>query len=254
MIIIISPAKTLKFNQYSSNLKYSEPIFAHKALELAKHLKSYTSNDLMRLMKISEKLGDLNAQRYSQFSKNPDEKMAQPAILTFMGDVFAGMEAWTFSDETMQRAQSNLVILSGLYGALRPLDKIQAHRLEMGTRLPYKSYKNLYEYWREDMRKYFQQRMEEQGTNVILNLASEEYSKSIDFGSLNAKVISPQFKNNKNDELKMNSIYAKRERGLMTRFVLENNIENPEHLRAFDLENYIYNEDLSEFETPLFVR
>ena len=135
------------------------------------------------------------------------------------------MEAWTFSDETMQRAQSNLVILSGLYGALRPLDKIQAHRLEMGTRLPYKSYKNLYEYWREDMRKYFQQRMEEQGTNVILNLASEEYSKSIDFGSLNAKVISPQFKNYKNDELKMISIYAKRARGLMTRFVLENNIE-----------------------------
>ncbi len=252
MIVLLSPAKTIQFEKYYTQLQPSVPVFEKEAAELANILEQKSVAELQSLMKISEKLAVLNFDRYKVFAQNHNSKKSKPAILAFMGDVYEGMEAWTFTDKQMLEAQKRICILSGLYGVLKPLDLIQAHRLEMGTSLKLNEYKDLYEYWRTKITDVIIDSLNLYKTDVILNLASNEYSKVVNFDNIEAKLVSPAFKNHRNNEYKIVSFLAKKARGLMTSFVIKNNIKDVNDLVGFDLGGYYFNQEFSTESIPVF--
>ncbi len=254
MLIILSPAKTIQFDKFSTDLPSTVPEFSSKTNNLANHLKLMGVEDLQSLMGISRALAELNYERYQTYSSIHNQTNAQPAILSFMGDVFEGMEAWKWTNDEILDAQKRLRILSGFYGILRPLDLIKAHRLEMGTRWKFAEYKDLYEYWKEDITNSVEITLNELKTDVILNLASLEYSKVLDFKKLGVREVSPVFKHLKNDEYKIVSFWAKRARGLMTRFVIKNRIFDVDDLQAFDDESYFFLKEISETNKPAFTQ
>lgn len=254
MLIILSPAKTIKFDKYFIDLTTTLPKLISKTDILVNHLKLMSIEDLQSLMGISRSLAELNYNRFQSYSSNHNPTNSQPAIVSFMGDVYEGMESWKWSKEDMLYAQERLQILSGFYGILRPLDLIQAHRLEMGTRLKIFENKDLYEFWKDDLRKAFIEKLNQLETDTVLNLASNEYSKAIDFKKLGIKVVTPGFKHLKNNEYKIVSFWAKRARGLMTSFVIQNKITNIEDLEAFDIESYYYLKEISTINNPVFTQ
>jgi cytoplasmic iron level regulating protein YaaA (DUF328/UPF0246 family) len=254
MLIILSPAKTIQFDKFSSDLPSTLPMFSSQTNRLVSHLKMMGVEDLQTLMGISRALAELNYERFQTYTSLHSPINAQSAILSFMGDVYEGMESWKWSKEEMIDAQKRLRILSGFYGVLRPLDMIQAHRLEMGIRLKFDQYKDLYEFWKEDVNKELAKTLNELNTDIVLNLASNEYSKVVDFKKLGVKVVSPVFKHLKNNEYKIVSFWAKRARGLMTSFVIKNRITNIEDLEAFDSESYFYIKEISEENKPTFTQ
>jgi len=253
MIAVVSPAKTLDF-ETSIDFDHTLPKFQKEALQLIDVLTDKSEKDVQDLMSISEKLATLNVERYHNFTKKKDPQHAKQAMFAFQGDVYQGLEAETMNKTQVDFAQDHLRILSGLYGLLRPLDLIQPYRLEMGTQLAVNGDKNLYSFWNEKIAKQLNRDLKNQGDKILINLASQEYFKSVDKDQLKAKVIDVDFKDFKNGKYKVISFYAKKARGLMSRFMIDNKVKSVDDLKAFDYEGYEYDEKNSTEDKLAFIR
>lgn len=254
MLIVISPAKSLDFETPSKISDYTIPELLKESEKLIGRLKTMSPKQLSALMDISADLGELNFKRYQEWQTPFTPENAKQAILAFNGDVYQGLDAATLSEEILLLSQSKLRILSGLYGVLKPLDLMQPYRLEMGTKLKYYKSKDLYQFWNPLITKKINEAISESGNGVLINLASNEYFKSIDRKKLKAEIVTPDFKDLKNGSYKMISFFAKRARGLMTRFILENNITDHADLLAFNSEGYAFNPRISKPGNPVFTR
>lgn len=252
MKLIISPAKSLNFQSPVPVKECSEYFFTEEASELNKLLKKFTAKELGKLLKVSDKLAQLNWERNAVFSVNNSLERSRQAVYAFNGDVYNGLDAYSFSKSQVKLLQEKLFILSGLYGLLKPLDMIQPYRLEMGTNLENSIGKNLYDFWRDKITTKLNEQM--QKGEVLVNLASNEYFKAINKKQLNAKIITPIFKDYKNGKLKVISFFAKKARGMFARFVIENGIETVEDLKSFDVERYQFDEGLSTDDELVFTR
>ncbi|MGB2371868.1 MAG: peroxide stress protein YaaA [Flavobacteriales bacterium] len=254
MISIVSPAKSLDFDNKAPVSDFSLPLFLEESQKIVNVLKDYSPEDLSKLMKISKDLGLLNANRYQDYKTPFKLENAKQAIFAFTGDVYKGLDATSLTSNAIDYAQTHFKILSGLYGILKPLDLIQAYRLEMGTKISINNSISLYDFWSNHITSELNTNLESTNSQFLLNLASNEYSKSIDMKSLNAEVITPVFKDWKSGQYKIISFFAKKARGLMSRYVLENKIKNPNDLRAFDTDGYVFNEDFSTEKSLVFTR
>ena len=249
MLAVISPSKTQDFSTPDIQ-DHTLTRQLNESEALVKILKQKTQNELSKLMSISDKLAKLNYDRFQNFSTPFDFDNAKQALLAFKGDVYNGIDAPSLSKKDLIFAQDNLRMLSGLYGVVRPLDLIAPYRLEMGTKLENPKGKNLYEFWGDKISKV----LNEDESEVIINLASNEYFKGIDQKALNAKIINIAFKEFKGDKYKIIGIYAKRARGLMVQYMIKNRIQNPQELKAFNWEEYQFKEALSDAKTWVFTR
>jgi uncharacterized protein len=254
MLIVISPSKTLDFESPVAFGKSSEVEFSHEANQLALLLKKRSSQKLAELMGISPKLAQLNFDRYQRWNHSTHQLMGRQALLAFKGDVYDGMQAYDFSENDYLFAQKHLRILSGLYGLLKPLDLIQPYRLEMGTPIRTGPAKDLYAFWRNKITKRLIAHLSEEKSGVLINLASVEYFSAIDQKKIPARIVTPTFHDFHNGNYKVISFYAKRARGMMSRFIIQNKITDPEHLLAFNSEGYHYNINLSKETNPVFTR
>ena len=254
MLLVISPAKTLDFNQKATTSLFSENDFLPQAEKLVKVLKKYSAPYLMNLMGISEKLARENQERFSVWKRPFDLENAKQALLAFKGDVYLGLDAETLSENELTYAQDHLRILSGLYGVLRPLDLIQPYRLEMGTKINTPSLKDLYTFWGGKLTQSISKALAAQGDTVLINLASNEYFKSVNKKNLKASIVTPIFKDFSKGEYKQISFFAKKARGLMSRFILQNRLENPEDLKHFNAEGYFFSEKESSTNQFIFLR
>jgi uncharacterized protein len=254
MLIVISPAKSLDFETPLKCEKFTIPELLNESVKLVGRLKTMSPKQLSTLMGISADLGELNFKRYQEWHLPFTPENAKQAVLAFNGDVYQGLNATTLTEEKLELAQTKLRILSGLYGVLKPLDIIQPYRLEMGTKLKYYKSKDLYVFWNPLITKKINEAVTHSGSKVLVNLASVEYFKSIDRKKLKAEIVTPDFKEFKNGSYTMISFFAKRARGLMTRFILEHNISDPADLLAFNSEGYSYNSRLSKPGNPVFTR
>ena len=252
MHIIISPAKLLNISQQEIKNNITQPLFIKEAEKLVELLKTYSVNDISRLMGINQDLAELNVKRYLEFSSN--NTISKPAVITFNGPVFQKLNAKEFSEKEFRTTQNRLSILSGLYGILRPLDLIKPYRLEMGTKLKIENFKNLYDFWGDKITDFLNTRLEDNNMKTLINLASNEYFRSINVKKLKARVININFKELKNGQYKTLVIYTKQARGLMANFIIKNNLTNPEDLKHFDIEGYGYDENLSTENTWVFTR
>jgi cytoplasmic iron level regulating protein YaaA (DUF328/UPF0246 family) len=254
MIILLSPAKTVDFETATNISEYSTPEFIKEAAIIAKELKKLSFNELKKVLEVSQKLAELNFERYKVWQPEHDLQNAKQAILTFKGDVFTGLSAENLSIDDLQYAQDHLVILSALYGILRPLDLIRPFRIEMAAKFSLPGFKNLYEYWGETIKTHLKEKINDHENQTIINLASEEYYKAIKPKQIKTKIITPVFKELKGDKYKIVSIYAKRARGLMTSYIIKNRIADPENLKFFENEGYFYNDPLSDENNWVFTR
>lgn len=253
MKIVVSPAKSLDYESTLPTTRATQPRFLEQAETLNKKLESKSKNAVGELMHISDKLAELNYQRYKDFKVPFTKANARPAGYAFAGDVYTGLDAYTISEEKIDLLQNTLRILSGMYGVLRPLDLMQPYRLEMGTSLAIHKKKNLYEFWGNTVTEVLNKELED--GELFLNLASQEYFKVVNTKLLKAKVISPIFKDFKNGKLKIISFFAKKARGSMTRYVIDTNAQTLEDIKSFDYNDYRYSEahTLKENE-PVFIR
>jgi cytoplasmic iron level regulating protein YaaA (DUF328/UPF0246 family) len=256
MLMVVSPAKNLDFESAVPVSDFTQPTLLEDAKELVQTCKQLAPSDLASLMKISDKLSILNAERFSSFQTPFTQDNARQALYAFNGDVYAGLDAQSLSEDEVQFAQGHLRILSGLYGLLRPLDLMQAYRLEMGTKLDNTRGKSLYEFWGSSITDELNQAIDEQpeGDKVLVNLASNEYFSSVKKKDLNATIITPQFKDEKNGKYKIISFYAKKARGLMARYIIQNKITSVDELRGFDLSGYVYSAEDSTDTDLIFKR
>ncbi len=254
MLIVISPAKSLDYETPPVTSKYTVPEFLEESEKLVGKLKKMSPGQLSKLMNISKDLGELNFQRYQNWTLPFTPENAKQAVMAFNGDVYQGLQANSFSEEKLELAQEKLRILSGLYGVLKPLDLIQPYRLEMGTKLNYYRSKDLYDFWNPQLSKTIKKAVDNAGGNVLVNLASREYFKSIDNKILKTEIIKPEFRDLRNGKYIIISFFAKKARGLMTRFILENNIKKVSDLQAFDLDGYNFNPRMSQSNKPVFTR
>jgi cytoplasmic iron level regulating protein YaaA (DUF328/UPF0246 family) len=244
MKIIISPAKSLDFKTELPIKNFSIPNFLSESKKINELLKKKSPSELKSLMSISEKLAELNWNRNNTFKTPFNIENARPSIFTFNGDVYSGLDAFSLSMDQLNQAQKSLRILSGLYGLLKPLDLIQPYRLEMGTKLNVEGSLNLYGFWKNKITNKLNDELNE--NEFFVNLASNEYSSAIDRKLLKTTMISPSFKDMKNGKLKIISFYAKKARGMMVRYILDNEIINLEDLRGFDYGGYSYSSEESE--------
>ena len=254
MILTLSPAKTMDFEGQCLTKKHTSPDFIEDSEELIKNLTKMGKSDLSSLMNISTKLADLNYDRYRSWSVPFSADNAKQALLAFKGDVYTGFvfDEWRATDFNF--AQKKIRILSGLYGLLRPLDLIQAYRLEMGTRLSTGRGNNLYDFWGDKLTDALNVATKESKSKFLINLASNEYFKSVDADNLEAEVITPTFKDFKNGKYKFISFYAKKARGMMADFIVRNKIKSPVELLKFDTDGYYYCQSSSTVEEPVFLR
>jgi cytoplasmic iron level regulating protein YaaA (DUF328/UPF0246 family) len=252
MKIVISPAKSLDFESQLPTKTFTEPQFLKEANTIQKTLKKQKPKQLMDLMSISEKLADLNWERNQVWETPFTPENARPAIFAFDGDVYTGLDAYTIPAEKMDDLQDKLRILSGLYGLLKPLDLMQAYRLEMGTSINIGTKKNLYEFWKKTITKTLNDELKKD--ELFLNLASNEYFKAVDAKTLKVPIITPEFKDYKDGKLKMISFFAKKARGLMVRYIIDNNAETIEDLKGFNYEGYAFDANLSKGNTLVFIR
>lgn len=254
MLAIISPAKTLDFESKPVIPDYTLPEFLDESEKLVEKLRKMKPKKLSQLMNVSASLADLNFQRFQEWHRPFSPDNAKQAVLAFHGEVYIGLDAPSLSEEKLKKAQKKLRILSGLYGVLKPLDLMQPYRLEMGTSLSIGRKKDLYTFWGDKITGKIQQAIDESGSKILINLASNEYFKSINSKKLDAEIIAPAFKDMKNGEYKIITFFAKKTRGLMTRFILENDLKHPDDLQAFDADGYNYNPRLSKPGKPVFTR
>ena len=252
MLAVLSPAKTLDFDEVAQSQKSSEPRFVAQANELATHLQSFSPADLSDLMGVSAKLGELNADRFGHWGS--DAAPQKQAILAFKGDVYMGLEAWTFGARELTSAQRRLRILSGLYGMLRPLDMIHPYRLEMGTRLQINRAGSLYDFWGASITDSINDDLKNHRNRILVNLASNEYFDSLDTKSIDARIITPVFKDLHKGKYKFLSFYGNRARGLMARYLVQHKVETVKAIKAFAVDGYRYSEAESRDNTPVFLR
>jgi cytoplasmic iron level regulating protein YaaA (DUF328/UPF0246 family) len=254
MLTLLSPAKKLNYDPVEIDIPFTDPRLAKDTAELAAEAKKLKAADLKKLMHISDKLAELNAERFKSFNVNGQSNSSKPAGLTFDGDVYWGLEAKSLSAKDLEYAQDHLRILSGLYGVLRPMDKIQPYRLEMGSRLATKRGKSLYDFWGSTITDSLLEDLKGHADTTILNLASNEYSKSIDKKSLGKPMIEAKFLNVKDGNARNLMYYAKFGRGLMARWVMQNRIDRPDGLKDFNLQGYKFDPKTSEDNLLVFSR
>ncbi|MYH69237.1 MAG: peroxide stress protein YaaA [Gammaproteobacteria bacterium] len=254
MLTVISPAKTLDFETPPQAPAFTLPGFLDDSAELIDELRTFEPYKLSELMGISPKLAELNSNRYHAWSLPFTAANAKQAVLAFKGDVYAGLDADNLDEDDLQFAQDHLRILSGLYGVLKPLDLMQPYRLEMGTKLKNRRGKDLYAFWDDRINQTLDKELAGQDDPVLVNLASNEYFKSVRANKLAARIVTPVFKEARNGQLKLISFFAKKARGLMSRYIIRNRLSDPEDLKGFDLEGYRYNGALSDTDHPLFTR
>ncbi|MCU4674856.1 peroxide stress protein YaaA [Catenovulum sp. 2E275] len=254
MLVVISPAKNLDYETSAPTKQYTQPELLEQSQELVKVCKQLTPADLSSLMKISDKLAGLNAARFADWQPDFNLDNAKQALFAFNGDVYTGLNATELTKSQIDYAQQHLRILSGLYGVLKPLDLMMAYRLEMGTKLKNERGDNLYQFWGEIITQKLNQQLSEIQTDYLVNLASNEYFKSVKPKALNATLITPEFKDWKNGQYKIISFYAKKARGLMARYIIENKVKKQADLLKFDLGGYQYAPDLSKADKPVFTR
>tara|TARA_B100002051_G_C16728339_1_gene636647 strand:- start:708 stop:1469 length:762 start_codon:yes stop_codon:yes gene_type:complete len=253
MTIIISPAKKLTPTNNSLGVETTNSEFPAKLNDLVDYAKSLSKQDLIDKMKISPSLAQLNFDRFQKFQDSPSLNAITQAVYTFKGDTYVGLKAENFTKDDLLFAQKNLLIISGLYGLLKPLDGIQPYRFEMGTKIDLNGHKSLYEFWMNPLSEFIKKRIEIDN-NGILNLASEEYSKALNFNKIGCKLVTPVFKTEKNGGLKTVGILSKRARGMMASYVIKNKIKDYAEVNEFSEDGYEYNEDLSTLSRPVFIK
>lgn len=249
MLTLLSPSKTLNEDACSVE-KATKPVLLDSSKVLIKRLKSMSKKDISKLMGISDKLSELNFDRFQSFSTPFTPKNAKPALTYFKGDVYEGLKAEDFDKKDFEFAQKHLRILSGLYGLLRPMDLMQAYRLEMGTKLKNEKGKDLYEFWGEKIT----EKINEDESDVIVNLASNEYFKAVKPKKMKGNLIVPVFKEKKGDDYKVIGLFAKKARGMMARYIIKNRINNPEKIKDFNESGYKFNKKLSNEKEWVFTR
>lgn len=252
--MVISPAKTLDFETPAKTKVSTQPDFLDQSQLLIDQLRELSPSDISGLMSISDKLGNLNFDRFLNWHTPFDVDNAKQAVLAFKGDVYTGLDAESFNGKDFKFAQKHLRILSGLYGLLRPLDYIQPYRLEMGTKFANEGGDNLYQFWGEQITDAMNAQLKKSNSEVLLNLASNEYFKSIQQKNINADIITPVFKDLKNGKYKIISFYAKKARGLMSAYVIKNQLTDVEDIKQFDTDGYRYNAAMSSAREWVFTR
>ncbi len=253
MKIVISPAKSLDFETALPTSQYSQPQFLDQSIKLNTVLAKKKPKALSKLMSISDNLAQLNWQRNQQFSTPFTPENGRPAVFSFNGDVYQGLDAYTIPENKLDKLQETLRILSGLYGILKPLDLIQPYRLEMGTQLKVARKKNLYEFWKKQLTAHLNEEL--QDDELFINLASNEYFGAVDEKTLKVPVITPIFKDWKNDKLKVISFFAKKARGSMVRYILDTDAKTMADIKDFDYDNYVYSAEHTLKENqPVFIR
>ena len=252
MLAVISPAKSLDFETRPTTRKSTTPAFVDDAAALIKDLSELAPGDVSDLMGISQKLGELNCDRYSEWRQ--DARGAKQAALAFTGDVYMGLAAWNFSERELTSLQRRVRILSGLYGLLKPLDKIHPYRLEMGTEFATKRGRDLYDFWGDRITDALNDELAGHRNRTLVNLASNEYWRAVDADALDARVLNTRFLDTRNGQVKFISFFAKKARGLMAGYIAKNRIETIKGLRAFDCEGYRYSDDRSSADELVFVR
>lgn len=254
MLFLLSPAKKLDYDTPVHIEQHTQPLFVDQAAGLIKVLKKLSASEVSDLMSLSPALAELNVNRYGAWTTKFTQHNSRQAVLAFNGDVYEGLQAGSLSAARLEWAQEHVAILSGLYGVLRPLDLMQPYRLEMGTRLVTPKGKNLYEYWGTTIADYLNERLATEKKPIIVNLASEEYFKSVDLKVLKARVVQCVFQDWKNGAWKVISFHAKRARGLMARYAIEHKVSKPEGLQKFDVEGYAYDAAASSDDKLVFRR
>ena len=254
MLIVLSPAKTLDETPSLTMREFSVPEFLDYSSKLIGKLNRLSLKKIKSLMNLSEKLAYLNKQRYANFHTPFTPKNAKQNVMMFKGDVYEGLAIDDFCKDDFSFTQKHLRILSGLYGVLKPLDLIQPYRLEMGTKLSLGRKKNLYDFWNDLITDNLNKTLAEQDDDILINLASNEYFKVVKVKKIKGKIISPVFKEERNDSFIMISFFAKKARGLLARYIIKNRIKNTDDIKSFNLEGYQYNPDLSTDEKPVFTR
>ena len=254
MLFLLSPAKTLDYETPSRMKGLSTPPFVSESTELINVLKTKSVAEIATLMDLSEPLAALNVGRYGVWRPRFTARNSKPAVLAFNGDVYAGLDAVSLSDADLLWAHEHVAILSGLYGVLRPLDRMQAYRLEMGTALANSRGKNLYAFWGDTIAQHLNQRAQRDASPVIVNLASQEYFHAADRNVLKPRVVECVFEDWKTDRYKVISFFAKRARGLMARFAVQRRLSTPRELQAFDVDGYAFDANVSETDRLVFRR
>ncbi|MCI2395774.1 peroxide stress protein YaaA [Aliiroseovarius sediminis] len=250
MLVVVSPAKRLDETPAKID-EGTQPVFRDQAEILAETARELSGDDLEKLMRISPALGTLNAARFADFGSGEGEK---PAIEMFAGDTYAGLDAASLDEDEMRYAQDHLGILSGLYGLLRPMDKIAPHRLEMGTRMKNQRGKNLYEFWGDQIANELTRRAKATSSNILVNCASVEYFSAVDQDALDLRIITPQFLDMKAGQPKVISFFAKKARGAMARYIVQNRVRDLDGLQDFDLGGYRFQPDMGDEDSPVFLR
>jgi len=254
MLMVISPAKTLDFETAPSIRKKTKAEFLERSAELVDNARKMSPDDIRELMGVSEKIAVLNHSRFLNWGEPFDFNNAKQAVLAFKGDVYTGLEADTLKPEQLAFAQQHLRILSGLYGVLRPLDLMQPYRLEMGLKFANSGGKNLYEFWGEDLTNSLNRQLKKTKSQVLINLASNEYFKAIQANALNAEVITPIFKDEKNGKYRVISFFAKKARGQMVRYVIDKTLTEPSALKRYKVGGYRYSKGDSTAREMVFTR
>jgi hypothetical protein len=256
VLIVVSPAKSLDYESKLPTKKHSEPRLLDRSSELVAVMATKSPNDISKMMSVSAELGELNHERFLDWETPFTPENARPAVLAFSGDVYMGMQAGTFSERDFTHAQKTLRILSGLYGVLRPLDLMQAYRLEMGSTLKTSRGKDLYSFWGDTITEQLNADMADSpGSNALINLASNEYFGAVDTSKLEARLVSPVFLDSKDGaEPKIISFFAKRARGSMTGWIIRNRVKSPRALLEFEEDGYRFDPERSQADRPVFVR
>ncbi|HKS11792.1 MAG TPA: peroxide stress protein YaaA [Pseudomonas sp.] len=254
MLTVISPAKTLDYDTPPVTQRHTLPQYLDDSQVLVEQLRELSPPQISELMHLSDKLAGLNAARFGSWSPDFTPANAKQALLAFKGDVYTGLDAESLSEDDFSYAQDHLRMLSGLYGLLRPLDLMQPYRLEMGTKLANARGKDLYAFWGTRISEWLNQALADQGDDLLLNLASNEYFSAVKRGALKARVIDTEFRDFKNGQYKIISFYAKKARGLMSRFVIQERVGDPEMLKQFDAQGYYYSAEQSLVDKLVFLR
>lgn len=254
MLTVISPAKTLDYESPALTSEFTQPAHLHQSRKLIRRLRQISSSDLSTLMGVSSNIAELNHQRFRRWKTPFRLDNAKQALFAFKGDVYIGLDAKTMSQKNIAYAQDHLRMLSGLYGILRPLDLMQPYRLEMGTRLDTDQGHNLYQFWDTRLTRALNAEMKAIGSDVLVNLASIEYFKSINPKSIKGRVVTPVFKDYTDGKYQVIGFFAKKARGSMTRYIIDNEIDQADKVKQFDLEGYTYNSSFSTDQEWVFMR
>jgi len=254
MFTVISPAKTLDFDTPTVTDTFTQPVHLTQSRKLVRRMRRLSGQELAKLMHVSGNIADLNQQRFKKWKTPFNPENARQAIFAFKGDVYIGLDAYSMTAQNVDFAQDHLRILSGLYGLLRPLDLMQAYRLEMGTRIDTDMGNNLYQFWDGRITNTLNQELKQSGSNTLINLASNEYFKSIKAKLLKADVITPVFKDYNKGSYQVIGFFAKKARGLMARYLIDNEIDNPADLKDFSAEGYAFNKTMSNSHEWVFTR